>query len=154
MSNIINKILCCKEMIIISIVIAILIGIYHKILVNKYNKNMIYFDILNKKINIPVININISGWTLSHLIFYFILGLIFPKCIYIIIIIGIFWEFIENLLGYYNKNIELQRTITRNYSNIEYNNWWSGSFKDIIVNIIGVSFGFFINYNFLNKNNS
>lgn len=150
MSNIINYTICCKNVIIVMIIISIIIGIYHIILYNRYGKYLIYHDISNKKIKIPLININISGWTISHFIFYFILWFIFPKCIYIIIIIGILWKFIENLLGYYNNNIDLQHKITRKYNKIEYNNWWSGSFRDIIVNIIGVYIGFNI-YNILNN---
>jgi hypothetical protein len=151
MINIIDNLICCKKTIYIMIIISIIIGIYHIIIYNKYGKSLIYYDKLNKRHKIPFINISISGWTISHLIFYLILGLIFPECIFIIIIIGVLWEFIENLLGYYNNNINLQHKITRKSNKIYYNNWWSGSFKDIIVNIMGVYIGFYISKLLINK---
>ncbi len=75
-------------------------------------------------------------WPYSHLIFYGILGFVFPRCDAIVIGIGAVWELIEHLLGESVPPIE-------QYVNGELVNtqWWYGSVMDIAINIVGFYIG-------------
>lgn len=146
MSKIINKLIFCEKPIKILIIIAITIGIYNIVLRKIYGSNIVNYDILNKKIfSIPLLENCCSGWTISHFIFYLILGFIFPDCIIVIFIISIFWEFIEVFIGSYLYGNSWKRQITRVNNNIEYStNWWAGSYKDIIFNFFGLLVGYIL----------
>lgn len=146
MNDIVDKIISCDKPIRILVFISIIIGLYNIILRKIYRDDFIYHDILNKKIfNLDILENCCSGWTLSHFIVYFILGLLFPDCFVIIIIISILWEFIEVLIGSYVNGDNWRRQITRDKNEIEYStNWWSGSYKDIIFNILGFITGYVI----------
>jgi hypothetical protein len=144
MNKIVNNIICCNKPIKILILISIIIGFYNIILRYLYKDKFIYHDILNKKIfNLDILENCCSGWTLSHFILFFILGLLFPDCIVVILIISVLWEFIEVFIGHYVNGNNWKRQITRNNGNIEYStNWWAGSYKDILVNILGFMTGY------------
>lgn len=99
------------------------------------------FDPLNKIfINVPYLENCCSWWPLSHFFFFFILGLLFPECDIPVVIGGILWELFE-VIVYYSIKQERQG-IRRGNDKIEYsNNWWSGSTKDILMNIMGFYLG-------------
>ena len=70
----------------------------------------------------------ITGWHLSHLITYFIVGKLCPNNFYTYILVGIGWELFEYLYGIYTKK-PLYWT----------SGGYTGQLTDIIMNIIGYS---------------
>ena len=101
-------------------------------------------DFLNKKIiNIELFNKPCcSWWPVSHFILYFILGFLYPDYQFEFIMIGIGWELIEHVSSPISK---LMRANNENLTDIEYTSWVSGSFNDIIFNIIGLYTGIILN---------
>ena len=102
------------------------------------------------KINRTIIDnetIKFGGWSLSHVIFYYIIGLLFPDCMLVAMTIGVFWEIFEEVLGMFNpKNV-----VGNSASNLQYNKGWiRGSVSDIIYNFIGFVAGALTTKYFLN----
>jgi hypothetical protein len=112
----------------------------------------------------------LTNWTISHFILFLIAGYICPESLYIIILAGISWEFVELYLEYISKtnhdHILFNMSIIKkcdtkmpkdkfwgHYWGInQYKNtelvWCSGgaigSLMDIVVDIIGVFTGIYI----------
>lgn len=88
-----------------------------------------------------------SGWTISHFLMYFILGLAAPYCMRGILTIGILFEVFESILGVYIRcsNPEKDFIHNRDYGR----SWWKGTTKDIIINTLGFIFGAIISILFL-----
>ena len=111
----------------------------------------------------------LTNWTLSHFILFLIAGFICPESLYITILAGISWEFVELFLEYISKtnhdhilcNMNIIKCDTKipkdefwlHYLGIEeYSDtkmiWCSGgiigSIMDIIADIIGVFTGIYI----------
>jgi hypothetical protein len=82
-----------------------------------------------------------SLWPISHGILFFIIGILFPDCDIIAIGGGIIWELIEMLMG--SVTSKQRQGVRRSAkSKIEYSkNWWAGSMKDILFNIVGFYLG-------------
>lgn len=84
----------------------------------------------------------LSYWPFSHLILFFILGILFPDCDKTVIGAGIVWEIIEEIYGLYFKTYVMKTTAKPN-ENIQYQEWWGGTISDIVINIIGFYLGKF-----------
>ena len=85
-----------------------------------------------------------SSWPVSHLILFFVLGLLFPNCDALVIGAGTLWEGVECLGGFVSgaiQNGKYQPRRNVETGSVEYMNWWSGSMKDIIVDIAGFYLG-------------
>ena len=68
---------------------------------------------------------------------FLIIGLIFPDCDLLAITTGILWEMIEVGMSYINKR-DFSQPVHNLNGTFEYSdNWWAGSFKDIVFNIAG-----------------
>ena len=87
-----------------------------------------------KKIITKVPFNNPNFWKLTHLILFFILGLLFPRSDLIVIGFGIIWELIEHTLGLTAPKI-------KSGGKIEYFQWWHGDPSDIIVDVLGYYIG-------------
>lgn len=90
-----------------------------------------------------------SGWPLSHFLFNFLLGVLFPQCQLFIILMGICWEGFEWGAGALaarflpkKKDIINTSTCTGDYCD----RWVSGNFKDIVFNIAGLYTGVLIRF--------
>jgi hypothetical protein len=137
----INKIqLSDNKKIFISIVsCCIVILIYQKILesITKPHHSTNITDLLNKNI----FNIQISGWSYSHFIFYAVLGYYYPHKIKHLFIIGITWEIIEYITGTVisspQNNIDKILSHGLKYSD----KWWGGCASDLIYNYLGLLVG-------------
>lgn len=86
-----------------------------------------------------------SSWPISHLVLFFVLGLLFPNCDALVIGAGALWEGIECLGGFFSgaiANGKYQPRKNMETGTVEYaGSWWSGSMKDIIVDIAGFYLG-------------
>lgn len=99
-------------------------------------------DAMNVKvIDVPYLENCCSWWPISHFILFFILGYFFPECWWELIIFGVLWELFEVVMWLFMKR---GRQSVRNTQSgtIEYSaDWWAGSFKDVLMNSIGVLTG-------------
>lgn len=133
----------CKGAYVFMIAIVFLIGFYSLFLITMYGyDHMGEHDLMNQKVfSISMLDNCCSWWPISHLILFFILGLLFPYCDVPIITAGIIWELIEMILSkIFNRRRQGMRV--KGSETIEYSgNWWAGSFKDILFNIIGFYLG-------------
>ena len=76
-------------------------------------------------------------WSLSHLIFYFILVYIYPEEWFFIFILGVIWELIEYWMGGFNpKNIS--NLLGGCKLDTSDKTWWYGKISDIVANSIGI----------------
>ena len=90
-------------------------------------KYLNHFDILQTKLGVW----DLDGWSLTHLVLYFMLTYICPKKWKIIFIIGIIWEVIESAIG-----TPLCQTL-RQPGVLDC--WWYGKVSDVVVNSIGIA---------------
>ena len=104
-------------------------------------KNPEYKDILEIKIGIE----ELDGWSLSHLLFYTLIGYTF-KGNYLIyaFLLGCLWELFEYyygkkrpgwLGGYGDCNMKTDKLD---------GNWWYGKFSDIFMNTMGLFLGYYL----------
>ena len=101
-----------------------------------FNKKLINFDIFGQPC--------CSWWPISHFILYLILGFLFPDYQLEFILIGIVWELLECLMGFICRDFSSVKK-GDDANGVEYVYWMSGSFKDIIFNIIGLYTGVLLN---------
>ncbi len=146
----------CRKPLIILILVALVIGIYWLYLKNQYGSKMVYGDFMNEKvIDLPFLENCCSWWPISHFILNAILGFFFPQCAVLIIGLGIIWELVEVVMGSLVVGQTWQRQALRSTASVEYSqNWWAGSFKDIIMNITGFFFGYLLNKIFISKSST
>lgn len=86
-----------------------------------------------------------SSWPISHFILYMILGMLFPDCVLLVIVIGIIWEVIEEMIGYIERKTGYKIENTLSSDKTQYSGTWCrGNPYDILFNIAGFYFGKFI----------
>ena len=102
----------------------------------------VYSDPMNRMVfEMPFLEKCCSWWPISHFIFFFIIGLLFPHCDLVAVLGGILWEVTE-VIVYSSLKKGRQGVRRTGSSKIEYSeSWWSGSFKDIFFNIAGFYLG-------------
>lgn len=102
-------------------------------------------DVLNKKLIdlsfLPGMDGCCSFWPISHFILYFILGLLFPDCFVILMLMGVAWEGFEVFADKYFE----RRKYKNEAGNIQYSDgWWGGSTVDLMMNFLGFVCGWFL----------
>jgi len=128
----------CGGVYFIFVIVLILIFGYALILrLSGRGENRIHTDPLNQRVmDLPGIG-PLSWWPLTHYFLFLILGILFPHCDLLVIGAGILWEVFEVLLSIVTANTNAYQVV-KNGDNIEYSySWWSGSYKDILMNIAG-----------------
>jgi len=88
----------------------------------------------------------LDGWSVSHYIFYALIGFLYPDQFFLTLILGICWELFEHYygtqrpgwLGGYGDCPALASDKTTD------GNWWYGKWTDIICNILGFLTGQYI----------
>ena len=106
---------------------------------------IVHKDFMNLKVfDFALLENCCSLWPLSHFFLFFVLGVLFPDCGFILMTIGVAWEGFEMAISsVQSKNRQAVRDLKR--GNIEYSgNWWAGSTKDIVMNALGFSVGWFV----------
>ena len=107
--------------------------------------NKKFKDPLEKKIRI--LNLELDGWSFSHIMFFMLMGYLFPNTFIKTMLLGISWELFEHLYGKHRpgwlggyggecNNIATDR---------EDGNWWYGKWTDIVCNAFGFLVGRYIN---------
>jgi len=104
-------------------------------------------DILAKQIFDHPICQEIDGWSISHFLFFGLLGVCFPNKHLQFLLVGIGWEVIETILGQNKLQISNKR-IQLIGDQDEHGNstgktdaYWYGKESDIIMDILGYSIG-------------
>ena len=83
-------------------------------------------------------NFKFGRWHVTHILFFCILGFLYPKTFYLSMFGGICWEFVEFSLGYF-KPYWFYNNWCKGISRI--NEWWYYQYSDIIANLIGFLIG-------------
>lgn len=130
--------------------------IYYNVLKKVYKDKMVENEPLNKKvINAPMLGKNCcSWWPLSHFIAFTVFAYIWPQYWHHLFALGVAWEGVEWVLKYIMtpKGEELKFKRTRTSSGqVEYEQWWSSSSKDILFNGAGILLGLLINKKIMKK---
>lgn len=125
-------------------IIIVLMIIYTVIIMSIYGKDGINNnDILNEVYlyDLPIVG-NFGGWSLSHLIAFYIAGLLFPQQWILIFILGIAWEFFEILIGISLEAFMGKSKYTGNRQNLYGTKWVTCNINDIWVNALGLFLGY------------
>ena len=93
---------------------------------------------------------DLNGWSLTHIVFFGLLGYFFPKRFVLIMIIGIIWEIVEEKCMYYMiKDIEILNCKKENSKISEIGSmWWFGRLSDVFMDAIGFGIGYMIHQKF------
>lgn len=142
----------CTGAIVILVVIASLIVLRYVYLLktNEHSeRKLIHNDVMNR-IVIDLSGQRLSWWRISHFLMYFVLGFLFPQCWLFLVIVGFLWEVFEFTIQYFayqnrrtvdNQNRQSYRQQTASPA-IDYDTvWWTGSFQDIVYNLLGLFVG-------------
>jgi len=125
------KIDCFKNILKVSFVVFLVI-IFYSICCKKITNDAMKDPLISFKF------INLTGWSLTHVLFFAYLGYYYPKCFNETMIIGIFWEMFEFSFG---------ELFPKLLPNIAYKidpfwtSWYYGCYEDIFMNIIGFIIG-------------
>ena len=106
----------------------------------------------NKNFKDPLENkilFELDGWSMTHYLFFMLVGFIYPQKFIITMIIGIIWELFEH---FYGKNRpgwlggygDCNNLATDKISG----NWWYGKWSDILCNSAGFITGAFLKNKF------
>jgi hypothetical protein len=104
-------------------------------------------DVLAKRIFHHPICQEIDGWSISHLVFFGLLGFLFPGHYLQFLLVGIGWEVIETGLGQHQFEVSGKRLQLigeqdeEGNSTGEKNAYWYGKESDILVDALGYAIG-------------
>lgn len=104
-------------------------------------------DILAKKIYTHPICQDIDGWSISHFLFFGLLGVLYPGQHLQFLCVGFLWEVIETVLGqnkFGTTGSRLQLIGEQDENGVPTGNndaYWYGKESDVVVDIFGYSLG-------------
>ncbi|MCE7959507.1 MAG: hypothetical protein DYH06_16465, partial [Acidobacteria bacterium ACB2] len=104
-------------------------------------------DVLAKRIYHHPVCQEIDGWSVSHFLFFGLLGLLFPGHHLQFLLVGIFWEIVETALGQNNIEVSGKRLQLIGEQDEEGNStgksdaYWYGKESDIVMDIVGYCLG-------------
>lgn len=125
----------CKNLYIVFGVTILVIAMYFIVIRYFLNANPEKSDILNRTV-FTLNGESYSWWPLSHLIFFYFIGIFFPRCTVPAITAGILWELVELIVS-----TATQQAVVLDDGTVQYNTWWGPSFADIVFNIVGFFLG-------------
>ena len=126
--------------------LAISIILYFIIMKRKFKNKISHNDPLNKKVlNLPIFGKNCcSWWPISHFVAFLIFAYIWPQYWYHLFGLGVLWEVVEWIFKKCStpkgEVLKFKRTRVGN-GQVEYEQWWSSSSKDVIFNSAGILCG-------------
>lgn len=98
--------------------------------------NLDFVDPLSMKLGIW----DLDGWSITHLLLFFITGCMYPDKKLLLFAYGVVWEGIEHLLGRSRPTWLGGWAHCEEKSNADYiGGWWFGRMSDIIVNATGLA---------------
>lgn len=142
-----KKDLKCLYFTLISLGVSIIV--YYNVLKLVYKDKLVENEPLNRKvINAPMLGKNCcSWWPISHFIAFAIFAYIWPQYWQHLFALGVAWEGVEWVLKYLmtpkGQELKFKRTRTET-GNVEYEQWWSSSSKDILFNGAGILVGLYL----------
>ncbi len=80
----------------------------------------------------------LDGWGISHLLFFAILGYLFPTKLLFSFFLGALWELLEYSMG--NRPIPFIKC-KHNLKTHKGEDWWYGRWEDIVMNTAGLWIG-------------
>ena len=141
-----------KNLITTLVSLAVSIIIYFHVLKHVYGDDMVNNDPMNQQvINVEFLGKNCcSWWPVSHFITFAIFAYIWPQYWKELFVLGVSWEGVEWVFKYLQtpkgEEMKFKRTRTTT-GNVEYEQWWSSSSKDILFNAAGIVTGLYIRRN-------
>lgn len=81
-------------------------------------------------------NVKLDWWSMTHFMFYIILGFAFPHLWKLLLFCSISWELLEYLTGCLEKSLKDDKEII----------YWSGKWSDLFVNTSGFIVGLVLRY--------
>lgn len=115
----------------------LLAGAIYFSIVSLFFKGFNHRDYLNTIIYSDKCLGKVSWWPVTHFVLYFILGLLFPDCDLIIIIVSFLWEAFEEFLGRFLYDNDIKMPFQDGTYEVQYKRWWRGSWFDILYNLSG-----------------
>lgn len=102
-----------------------------------FNKDTYFKDPLLTKLGL----LDLDGWSLTHVLFYVLLGYLFPDHFVPLMLMGVLWEIVEefvlNRLSSARSKCD-KIVLPRDHEN----RWWFGRVSDIPMNALGFVIGF------------
>jgi hypothetical protein len=132
----------CVALYIVAIILIILYGYFLRKTKTK--------DILAKRIYHHPICQEIDGWSITHLVFFGLLGFLYPGHYLQFLAAGIIWEVIETGLGQNRFEVSGKRLQLIGEQDDEGNStgkkdaYWYGKESDIVVDVVGYTIGSFL----------
>jgi hypothetical protein len=126
----------------VALIVLAIIVLYHFV-VNNLLPN--HEDFLNRK----VLDINLFGengiswWPITHFIFFFVLGVLFPKCWLVIIFIAVLFEVIEETGCHFHRLWTGKKyQVELDPQKYQYHHYWMcGTLTDIFADMLGMICG-------------
>lgn len=134
----------CKGVFIILVLVALLVIAYWIFLMLTYRTvRIVKYDFLNYEVMHTSFMRPLSFWPITHFVLFFILGFLFPSCYVLVLSLGVVWEIIEVIFSkVFRTPYQTVRAEATNYSLEYHDNYWAGSFRDIIMNFAGFGLGY------------
>lgn len=104
-------------------------------------------DVLAKQIYHHPICQEIDGWSISHFMFFGLLGVLFPGHHFQFFLTGVFWEIVESALGQNNFEVSGKRLQLVGDQDADGNTtgkddaFWYGKESDIVMDVAGYCLG-------------
>lgn len=134
----------CKPIFLIFLIAASLIFMnWFRLMIQHESTSISQYDPMNVEVlRIEGMNV-LSLWPIMHFVLFTIITFLYPDCWVLILTTGIVWELFEVLCSkIFNYGYQPHRT-NQASKTLEYQSgYWAGSWRDIIMNSLGVLFGY------------
>lgn len=106
------------------------------------NKDTYFKDPLLTKLGL----MDLDGWSLTHILFYLLLGYLFPDHFVPLMLMGVLWEIVEHFVLNHLKSLNYHAKCTNMLlPRDQENRWWFGRVSDIPMNALGFAIGYHLN---------
>ena len=103
------------------------------------NKDTYFKDPLLTKLGV----LDLDGWSLTHVLFYVLLGYLFPEHFVYLMLAGILWEIVEEFVLNHLSSLDYHSKCSKILPpRDQENRWWFGRVSDIPMNALGFVIGY------------
>ena len=81
-----------------------------------------------------------DGWSVTHLVFYMLLGYLYPNYLILTLVLGALWELFEHYTSIYKPRLLFGIGDCSTNNGIT-DKWWYGKWSDLFVNALGFIIG-------------